>query len=134
MKRSLTAVAVLMFLTAIPAFALDQPERDERAVSREQDRTTVIDDVIRMTKAGVDDDAIIKFVHESKNLYVVDADVIIALTDAKVSKAVLEAVMDEAYDRGNGRDDDRRDGRRRTRTVYVSSLLRLQSVLLPVWL
>ncbi len=119
MKRSLTAFAVLMFLTAAPAFALDQPQRDENAVPQDRDRTSVIDDVIRMTKAGVDDDAIIKFVHESKNLYVVDADVIIALTDAKVSKAVLTAVMDEAYDRGNGRDDDRRYSGRRTRTVYV---------------
>ena len=121
MKRILSAVAVVMFLAATPAFALDPPERpdenDTPTVDRENDRTSVIDDVIRMTKAGVDDDAIIKFVRESRNLYVVDADVIIALTDAKVSKAVLEAVMDEGYERGNGR--ARREDRRRTRTVYT---------------
>ena len=105
MNRILLALALLT-VCALPAFA-------------EQDRTSVIDDVIRMSKAGVDDDAIIKFVRESHDLYVVDADVIIALSDAKVSKPVLEAVMDEAYDRGdrNRRSDDRDD--RRTRTVYV---------------
>lgn len=117
MKRTISAVAVLMFLAAAPVFALDPPDRDGRTVDRENDRTSVIDDVIRMSKAGVDDDAIIKFVRESKNLYVVDADVIIALTDAKVSKPVLEAVMDEGYERGNGR--ARREDGRRTRTVYT---------------
>jgi hypothetical protein len=119
MKRLLTATAVLMCLTAAaPVFALDAPAaRDGNAVRR--DRTTVIDDVIRMSAAGVSDDAIIKFVHESRDRYVVDADVVIALTDAHVSKAVINAVMDEAY----GRDDDdrgaRRDNRRTTTTVYV---------------
>src|SRR4051794_16095179 len=112
MKRFLSAVALLTIIAAaVPVFALDEPERDTRAVTR--DRTSVIDDVIRMTRAGVDDDAIIKFVRESRDQYVVDADVIIALTDAKVSKAVLNAVMDEAYDRGstNRRDDGRYTGR-----------------------
>ena len=113
MKRLLTAAAVLMCLTALPTFALDAPDRDSRTTDR-RDRTTVIDDVIRMTQAGVSDDAIIKFLHESKDSYVVDADVVIALTDAHVSKNVINAVMDEAY----SRDDDRRDNGRRT-TVYV---------------
>jgi hypothetical protein len=118
MKRLLTATAVLMCLTAAaPVFALDAP-RDGSTDRRE--RTTVIDDVIRMSQAGVSDEAIIKFVHESRDRYVVDADVVIALTDAHVSKAVINSVMDEAY----GRDDDqngvRRDDRRRTTTtVYV---------------
>ncbi|HUQ99605.1 MAG TPA: hypothetical protein VM166_09130 [Gemmatimonadaceae bacterium] len=120
MNRTLTPLALLLFLAAAPAFALDPPEkRDEPVASRENDRATVIDDVIRMSKAGVDDEAIIKFVRESRNLYVVDADVIIALTDAKVSKPVLEAVMDEGYDRGTRRAERRRSGRS-TRTVYVS--------------
>jgi hypothetical protein len=119
MIRTFAPLALLMFLAAAPAFALDPTEtREEPVGTREHDRTTVIDDVIRMTKAGVDDDAIIKFVRESRNLYVVDADVIIALTDAKVSKPVLEAVMDEGYDRGTRR-AERRSSRRSTRTVYV---------------
>ena len=123
MKRLLTATAVLMCLTAAaPLFALDAPERDGRdrdVRTDRRERTTVIDDVIRMSQAGVSDDAIVKFVHESRDRYVVDADVVIALTDAHVSKTVINAVMDEAY----GRNDDgdvRRDDRRRTSTtVYV---------------
>lgn len=120
MKRSLPALAILTFLAAAaPVFALDPPaDRDEPVVKTEHDRTTVIGDVIRMSKAGVDEDVIVKFIRESRNLYVVDADVIIALTDAKVSKPVLEAVMDEGYDRGTRR-AERRSKSRRTRTVYV---------------
>lgn len=113
MKRLLTAAAVLMCLSAVPLFALDAPDRDGRTADR-RDRTTVIDDVIRMSQAGVSDDAIIKFLHESRDSYVVNADVVIALTDAHVSKDVINAVMDQAY----SRDDDRRDQPRRT-TVYV---------------
>jgi hypothetical protein len=115
MKRLLTAVAALLFLAAAPVFAFDSPDRDQRAADR-HDRTTVIDDVIRMTQAGVSDDAIIKYVHESRDGYAVNADVIIAMTDAHVSKQVLDAVMDDAYGR-----DDRRTGDRRstTTTVYV---------------
>jgi hypothetical protein len=118
MKRLLTAVAVLTFFTAVPMFALDTPDttpRDTRGEGR--DRTSVIDDVIRMTQAGVSDEAIIKFVQESRDQYVVDADVIIALTDAHVSKPVLEVVMDEAYRRGDKR--ARRDDRRGNTTVHV---------------
>jgi hypothetical protein len=110
MKRLFPAVAVLLFLSAaVPVFALDGPANDARGERR--DRTTVIDDVIRMSQAGVSDDAIIKFVRASRDSYVVNADVIIALTNAKVSKPVLDAVMDAASmrddDRGNRRDDER---------------------------
>jgi hypothetical protein len=104
MKRLFPAFAVLLFLTAAaPVFAIDTPDADGRAERR--DRTTVIDDVIRMTQAGVSDDAIIKFVRASRDSYIVDADVIIALTNAKVSKAVLDEIMDSAY----ARDTDRRE-------------------------
>jgi hypothetical protein len=119
MKRSLSAVALLTFLAAAaPVFAVKPVDGD--APAARYARTTVIDDVIRMSNAGVDEDAILKFVRKSHDLYVVDADVIIALTDAKVSKAVLEAVMDEAYDPGNDR-GTRSDDRGRTRTIYVRS-------------
>jgi hypothetical protein len=116
MKRSLVALAALTFLAAAPVFALDPPSREEQTETRDRDRSSVIDDVIRMTRAGVDDETIIKFVRQSRNQYVVDADVIIALTDAKVSKDVLNVLMDEAYDRGTARAER---GRTRTRTVYV---------------
>jgi hypothetical protein len=121
MNRSLTTVAVLTFLAvATPLFALDPVKTDAPAATR--DRTTVIDDVIRMSNAGVSDDAIIKFIRQSRDQYVVDADVIIALTDARVSKPVLDAVMDEAYevgDRNYRRDDQRNEGKQRATTVYV---------------
>jgi hypothetical protein len=123
MKRLFPVLAVLLSLTAAaPLFALDSPDRDGRETRDRRDRTTVIDDVIRMTQAGVSDDAIVKFVRESRDRYVVDADVIIALTDAHVSKPVLEAVMDGAYDRDgdHARRDYRDDGRTySTSTVYV---------------
>ena len=123
MKRFFPAVAVLLFLSAAaPVFAFDTPQGDARADRR--DRTTVIDDVIRMTQAGVSDDAIIKFLHSSRDGYVVNADVIIALTNAHVSKPVLDAVMDGASmrdgDRGDRRDDRRDDGRTTRTAVYVS--------------
>lgn len=112
MKRLLTAAAVLTFLAAAPLFALDTPDRNTR--TERHDRTTVIDDVIRMSQAGVSDDAIIRFVREEREHFVVNADVIIALTNAKVSKPVLEAVMDAGYS-----PEARRDADRRT-TVVVS--------------
>src|SRR5205823_970013 len=55
-------------------------------------------------------------IHQSRDGYVVNADTIIALNDAHVSKAVINALMDGAYDRG-----DRRDGGDRVvqERVYV---------------
>ena len=106
MKR-LTSLAVLVILiVAVPAFALDE-SRDARTANYDRDRHTVIDDVIRMSQAGVSDDAIIKFVQQSRDRYVVNADTIIALNEAHVSKAVIDAMMDQAYDRGDRRDGDR---------------------------
>jgi hypothetical protein len=121
MKRFFPALSVLLFLSAaVPAFAIDDtPDNDGRAVTR--DRTTVIDDVIRMSQAGVSDDAIIKFVRASRDNYVVNADVIIALTNAKVSKAVLDAVMDSASMRDDDRGDNRDDERPAATNVYVRS-------------
>jgi hypothetical protein len=127
MKRLLTAAAVLMCLTAVPLFALDAPA--DRTAPR--DRTTVIDDVIRMSQAGVSDDAIVKFIHESRDRYVVDADVVIALTDAHVSKTVINAVMDEAYARDDDRDDRRSESRRTT--VYVRPSYAYDPWFSPYW-
>jgi hypothetical protein len=127
MKRLLPALAALTFLATTPALADDPPasaaqaeesrDDNDRRDSGRYDRSSVIDDVIRMSQAGVNDEAIIRFLRESRDAYVLDADVIIQLTEAKVSKDVLNAVMDHAYRRGQeGR--ARRDDRRST-TVYV---------------
>ena len=116
MKR-LTSLAVLVILIgAVPVFALDD-NRDNRSANYERDRRTVIDDVIKMSQAGVSDDSIIRFVQQSRDRYVVNADTVLALNDAHVSKTVINALMDGAYDRG-----DRRDSGNRTTVqerVYV---------------
>lgn len=121
MKR-LTSLAVLVILIgAVPVFALDEnrDNRDGRTANMDRDRHTVIDDVIRMSQAGVSDDSIIRFVHQSHDRYVLNADTIIALNEAHVSKAVIDAMMDGSYDRGDRR-DDRRDGDRVVQErVYV---------------
>ena len=118
MKR-LTSLAVLVILiAAVPAFALDEnrDNRDARTANYERDRHTVIDDVVKMSQAGVSDESIIRFINQSRDRYVVNADTIIALNDAHVSKAVINALMDGAYDRG-----DRRDDRVVQQRVYVQA-------------
>src|SRR6185436_20508919 len=88
-RRSMKRLAILLLsLIALPLFA------DEV-----RQRTTLIDDVIRMAKAGVNDDAIIDFVRKSDKGYEVNADDLIAMTDAQVSKDVIKAVIDEADER-----------------------------------
>jgi len=94
MKR---LAVLLLSLIALPLFA------DE-----ERQRTTLIEDVVRMAKAGVNDEAIIDFVRKSDKGYEVNADDLIAMTDAHVSKDVIKAVIDEADERdgiaGRGRE------------------------------
>lgn len=115
MKR-LTSLAFLVILIgAVPVFALDE-NRDSRTANYERDRHTVIDDVVKMSQAGVSDESIIRFIQQSRDRYVVNADTIIALNDAHVSKAVINALMDGAYDRG-----DRRDDRVVQQRVYVQA-------------
>jgi hypothetical protein len=105
--KRLTSLAVLVILIgAVPVFALDE-NRDNRSANYERDRHTVIDDVIRMSQAGVSDESIIRFIHQSRDRYVLNADTIIALNEAHVSKAVIDAMMDGSYDRGDRRDGDR---------------------------
>ena len=103
MKR----LAILFLgLIALPLFA------DE-----ERQRTTLIEDVIRMAKAGVNDEAIIDFVRKSDKGFEVNADDLIAMTDAQVSKDVIRTVIDEA----DARDGIAPRGRDRVvRPVYTS--------------
>jgi len=99
---------LLLSLIALPLFA------DEV-----RQRTTLIDDVIRMAKAGVNDDAIIDFVRKSDKGYEVNADDLIAMTDAQVSKDVIKAVIDEADER-DGISPRGRERVVRPRVVYTS--------------
>jgi hypothetical protein len=104
-----TLFAVLLLAVAAPMFAVAP-------------RTVVmVDEVIKMSKAGVGDEEIIAFVEKSKEPFDVTSDDIIAMTDAKVSRAVMKLVIDESAARmkSDRRDYDRRDSGR-TRTVYVS--------------
>jgi hypothetical protein len=93
-------LAALFLLVATNAFAIART-------------VLVVDDVIRMSKAGVGDDEIIAFVRKSDEPFDVTGDDVIAMTDAKVSRAVVKAVIDESSAR-------MRKDRSRTRTVYVS--------------
>src|SRR5436309_1059036 len=96
MKRAVHAVLILMAaMVAMPLFAAD--------------RTNIIDDVIRMTRAGVAEESIVEFVHKSDARFDVNADDMIAMTDAKVSRFVMKALLDEA---------DVRNGRPEAKDVY----------------
>jgi hypothetical protein len=79
MKRFLPAAAVL-FLMTTPLFAAAAPPR-------------LVDDVIRMSKAGVEDETILEFVAKTEGHYVVTTDDIIAMTEAGVPKPVIKAVV-----------------------------------------
>jgi hypothetical protein len=118
-KRLIPLIAVVFCIAAPPMFALDTPDRNDRAAAadRDRDRNTIIDDVVRMSNAGVSDDAIVKFVRQSRERYVMNADTIIQLTDAKVSKGVIDALLDDSDNRGN---EGRYSGTDRRTTVYVA--------------
>jgi hypothetical protein len=99
MKRLTHAVAVLVLLFATtPLFAM---------------KRNVVDEVIRMTQAGVSEDTILEYVHKSDAVFDVNADDVIEMTNAHVSKRVIDEVV---------RESDHRDGRteRRSTTVYVA--------------
>ena len=93
MKRAF----ILLFLVSTPLFALDRARRG------------IVDDVIRMSQAGVSDDAIIAFVVHTREDFDVTADDVIAMTNAHVSKEVVKAMLDEADARKNRRREVERD-------------------------
>jgi hypothetical protein len=96
MKRLL---AVLVFLfAATPLFAM---------------KRNVVDEVIRMSQAGVAEDTILDYVRHTDAIFEVTADDVIEMTNARVPKAVVDLVVRESDDRG-GRDT------RRTTRVYVA--------------
>lgn len=77
----------------------------------------ITDDVLKMYKAGVAEEAIIDFVHKTDGRLEVTADDIIAMSDAHVPRTIIKAVLDEA-DVRNGRNS--RDVRGTRETVVVS--------------
>lgn len=98
MKRHLI-IALLLSFAAVPLFAARRT-------------TNIVDDVIRMQKAGIAEDEIVAFVRKGESRMDVTADDMIALHDAGVSRAVIKAVLDESDARGERRDrDGYRDGR-----------------------
>src|SRR2546423_10557038 len=97
MKRHLL-VALLLTFAAVPLFAARRS-------------TNIVDDVVRMQKAGVTEDEIIAFVHKGESRLDVNADDMLALHDAGVSRAVIKAILDESDVRGERRDGDRYRGR-----------------------
>lgn len=95
MKRNLF-LALLLTFAAVPLFAARRT-------------SNIVDDVIRMQKAGVAEDEIVAFVHKGDSRMDVNADDMIALHDAGVSRAVIKAILDESDARGERRDGYRRD-------------------------
>jgi len=109
-KRLISAVAVLfLMIVAVPMFALDA-RSDVR-----NNTAAVVDEVIRMSQAGVADEDIIAYVQKSHDRFDVTADDLIALTNAKVSKSVIHGLVAEADDRNGDRDRERVQ----TRTVVA---------------
>ena len=106
MKRLFVAAALLV--VAAPAFAI-------------QRTIIVVDEVIRMSKAGVGDQEIIAYIRKGDQAFDVTGDDVIAMTEANVSKAVIKEVIDESAARmKRDRDIDREDRRDRpARRVYA---------------
>lgn len=81
-KHIIHAVAALfLVIVAAPLFAVQR---------------NVVDEVIRMTRAGVAEDTILEYVDKTDVRIVVTGDDVIAMTDANVPKAVIKAVVDGA--------------------------------------
>jgi uncharacterized MnhB-related membrane protein len=99
MKKSIihAVAALFLLLVAAPLFAVQR---------------NVVDEVIRMAKAGVAEDAVLEYIDKTDARIVVTGDDVIAMTEANVPKAVIKAVVDAAAARR-----DRRDYRDRS---YVS--------------
>jgi hypothetical protein len=92
MKRTVYAIAVLLLtIAATPLFAVQK---------------NLVDDVIRMSKAGVAEDSIIEFVQKTDVRFECTADDVIAMSESGVPKAVIHAVVNEAKARENGQRGD----------------------------
>jgi hypothetical protein len=93
-RKSILAVAVfILAFASTPLFAFSR---------------SVTSDVIRMTKAGVDEGTIIQFVKKTRGPIDLTGNDIVAMKEAGVTQKVIRTVIDEA----DGRDRDSYDGRR----------------------
>ena len=100
MRRFILMLGFL--LAAAPAFAVNRT-------------VLIVEDVIKMTKAGVRDEEIIAYVKKTDVPFDINGDDVIAMNDAHVSPAVLKFVIDESAARM--RNERREPARQR---VYVS--------------
>src|SRR2546428_14196682 len=91
--KGLIPLAALLLAAATPLFALDDPARTDRTDRNR--RIVIVDDVIRMSQAGVSDDALISYVAKSREPFDVGAGDIIVLTHAHVSEDGIKAVGGE---------------------------------------
>jgi hypothetical protein len=92
-QRIIHAVAALfLVLAAAPLFAVQR---------------NAVDEVIRMTRAGVAEDTILDYLDKTDARVIVTGDDVIAMTDAHVSKAVIKAVVDAADSRRSSNRDYR---------------------------
>ena len=73
---------LLLILIAVPLFAT-------------QPQPTLVDDVIRMSKAGVPEESIITFIHKADGRFDVSANDMIAMTEAGVPKAVISQTSED---------------------------------------
>lgn len=104
MKRLFLALSLLLTL---PLFALDAThptDTNDNGARTSARRPLIIDDVIRMSQAGVGDDALIAYINKYRDRFDVNPDDLIALTDAHVSKDVIKAMVDESSARRNERE------------------------------
>ena len=89
-KTIIHAVAALfLVLVAAPLFAVQR---------------NAVDEVIRMSRAGVAEETILAYIDKTDAKIVVTGDDIIAMTEANVPKSVIKAVVDAADARRNYRD------------------------------
>ncbi len=91
MKRSIihAVAALFLVLVAAPLFAVQR---------------NAVDEVIRMTKAGVPVETMVDYIDKTDARIVVTGDDIIAMTDANVPKEVIKAVVDASASRRDYRD------------------------------
>jgi len=91
MKKTILHAVAAMFvlMIAAPLFAVQR---------------NVVDEVIRMTRAGVAEETILDYVDRNDHRTVVTGDDVIAMTEARVPKAVIKAVVDSSDNRRDNRD------------------------------
>jgi hypothetical protein len=94
-KRTITALAVMFLLTAAaPLFAAQR---------------RLVDDIVRMSRAGVSEDSIITFVQNTRGPIDITADDLIVMTDAGLPRGLIKAIVDESAVRNSNNQRYRSD-------------------------